>query len=66
LSDFQENVVAKGKLAETVESYDKYIKNDDKLFLDSALSKKIEHQRDEFDKKLHQKLKISNHEVRLS
>jgi len=48
---------------ETVESYDKYMKNDDKLFLDGSLSKKIEHQKDELDRKLNQKVKVSTHEV---
>ena len=63
MNDFQENIVVKGKLVETVESYDKYIKNDDKLFLDVSLSKKIDSQREEVERKVNQKLKASFHEV---
>jgi len=63
LQEFQEVSLNKGKLSETVESYVQYIKYDNRLLIDTTLSRRLEAQRDEMGKKITQKIKSSMQDV---
>lgn len=56
---FEESLLTQGKASNIIETFLKYTKHDNKLILDSVLSKQIENQKEEIEKQFNQKIKSS-------
>ena len=61
--DFQDSLIQKGRVSDIVEIYLRCVRDNNILYLDPTLTKKVEQNREEMEKSVNQKIKTSIHEV---